>query len=648
MSYLNSPCSSQFTTPKPKSTQKSQSAILSAATEIVALILAVAALQVVVSSYDAVFPLWARTTVAYGCSQVQQLFEWSWSRWITYVWSPGSAAWSESRLAEIFAVPVEIVGFWFRQVAAVARLLSSLNYGIIALYPPYSTGLVFYIELRVSNSILNWWDRFWSSPKTPTKKKRFNRFSGAPVRQKITSETGSGRVSDTSGLPIDLGDSRSKTAARNFSVPVFPTLPNSDELDTERFFKDVLGHIRSQPFDFLVIMKGLSRNNRGHRFLLYLSRVHKESPIEDITKFKLVVLTYRRTQPERMAKFDAAETMAVALTDQLTYYPSKLVLIELLKFLKNSAPLSAIPATEFFPTEAAASCWPKELNHCPSPQPDEDLQEYAARVLQTIYASRDKPRRWYAPSRKENTSDDQSYHQSHVHPKPPPAQFEKTPSRHAQTIIELYPIPYDRRSLRGFLGHTSNISQFIPGYADITAPLTDLLKRNVWFEWSPECQDAVDTLKDQVAHLKLYTLDVDRDLKITIETSKAAVSAALWQFVKDTWLPVEFGLLKLSPTQQNWSATDKELYAVVFAVRKFHVYIAGSSKSIIVETDHRPLIEVIYQSSLEPKHERWLEKLRPYRLHFSHIAKISDQSADALSRYPFQEMQAPRNLLTAG
>ena len=58
-----------------------------------------------------------------------------------------------------------------------------------------------------------------------------------------------------------------------------------------------------------------------------------------------------------------------------------------------------------------------------------------------------------------------------------------------------YPAPTDINEVRSFLGLSSYYRRFVPGFAQIVAPLHSLLKKEAQFYWSPECQRAFERLK---------------------------------------------------------------------------------------------------------------------------------------------------------
>jgi hypothetical protein len=64
-------------------------------------------------------------------------------------------------------------------------------------------------------------------------------------------------------------------------------------------------------------------------------------------------------------------------------------------------------------------------------------------------------------------------------------------------VIVNLPPPKTVRQLRATLGHTGYYRKFIKGYAQITAPMEKLLRKDTKFQWNEDCQHGLDTLKEK-------------------------------------------------------------------------------------------------------------------------------------------------------
>ena len=66
----------------------------------------------------------------------------------------------------------------------------------------------------------------------------------------------------------------------------------------------------------------------------------------------------------------------------------------------------------------------------------------------------------------------------------------------------------------------------------------------------------------------------------------------------------------LNEAQRNYTTTEKELLAVVFALEKFRSYILGSP--IIIYTDHSALKHLLLKNDTKPRLIRWILLLQEF------------------------------------
>ena len=121
-------------------------------------------------------------------------------------------------------------------------------------------------------------------------------------------------------------------------------------------------------------------------------------------------------------------------------------------------------------------------------------------------------------------------------------------------------------------------------------PLRELGKRND-FEWSSEQTEVMKQIKTSICS-NLATFDTKtKYIQLKTDASKHGLGAELGVGGKI----VTFGSRALTPTEQNYSQIEKELYAILYGCKKFHQFVYG--RKIITHTDHKPF-EVILSKPL--------------------------------------------------
>ena len=205
--------------------------------------------------------------------------------------------------------------------------------------------------------------------------------------------------------------------------------------------------------------------------------------------------------------------------------------------------------------------------------------------------------------------------------------------------VENMPPPKTPKEVRQFLGLVGYYRKFVPKFADIARPLTNLTKQDVKFEWSEKCQKTFQLLKDMLLKEPVLKYpDPSKPYTLFTDASKYALACVITQEyehkfdgkVRKILHPITYvsGLFKGS--QVNWATLTKEAYAIYMSVKKLSYYLQDAD--ITLRSDHLPLKKFLSKNTLNTKVNNWAIEISPYRIQFEYIKEIKNTLADTMHR----------------
>lgn len=193
-------------------------------------------------------------------------------------------------------------------------------------------------------------------------------------------------------------------------------------------------------------------------------------------------------------------------------------------------------------------------------------------------------------------------------------------------------IPKTKKEVRSFIGMSGYYSRFIPNYAAIAAPLTDLTRSHApnRVQWGPAQDAAFATLKSRLANAPILRLpDLSKHFILRCDASDVGIGAVLMQENDGVKHLVCYASSKLQPREVKY-ATIEECLALVWALGKFQVNLYGVE--FLLETDHHPLAYIDKAKMKNSRVMRWALCLQPFRYIVRTIKGSENYGADFLSR----------------
>jgi len=198
-------------------------------------------------------------------------------------------------------------------------------------------------------------------------------------------------------------------------------------------------------------------------------------------------------------------------------------------------------------------------------------------------------------------------------------------------LISNLPPPRIVKEIRSFLGHAGFYRRFIKDVNKIARPLYNLLAKDAPFDFNEECHAAFESLKKTLTSTPIiqppnWTVPFE----IMCDAFDYAVGAVLGQRVEKLPYVIYYASKILNDAHLNYSTTEKELLAVIFALDKFLSYLLGSK--VLVYSDHAALKHLLSKKDAKSRLIRWILLLQEFDIEIRDKKGSENVLADHLSR----------------
>ncbi|GJW44389.1 reverse transcriptase domain-containing protein [Tanacetum coccineum] len=212
-------------------------------------------------------------------------------------------------------------------------------------------------------------------------------------------------------------------------------------------------------------------------------------------------------------------------------------------------------------------------------------------------------------------------------------------------VISKLPHPTTVKGIRSFLGHAGFYRRFIKDFSKISRPMTHLLEKNTPFIFSEECIQAFQILKKKLTEAPiLIAPNWDQPFELMCDASDYAIGAVLGQRIEKHFRPIHYASKTMTEAETNYTTTEKEMLAVVYAFEKFRSYLIMNKS--IVYTDHSALKYLFNKKDAKARLLRWVLLLQEFDFKVIDTKGAENYAADHLSRLenPYENVFDPKEI----
>lgn len=193
------------------------------------------------------------------------------------------------------------------------------------------------------------------------------------------------------------------------------------------------------------------------------------------------------------------------------------------------------------------------------------------------------------------------------------------------------PIPQNVKQVRQVIGTISWYRKFVPKFSDVIAPLCALLRKNKTFTWNSDCDKAFHNIKQCLVSAPILSCpDFRKPFFVQTDASGHGIGAVLSQQHEDGEHVICYISRSLSRCEKNYSTTELECLAVLWAVEKWKCYLDGYQ--FFVVTDHASLKWLDNLKDPTGRLGRWAVRLQQFDYEVIHRKGKDHVVPDLLSR----------------
>ena len=198
-------------------------------------------------------------------------------------------------------------------------------------------------------------------------------------------------------------------------------------------------------------------------------------------------------------------------------------------------------------------------------------------------------------------------------------------------VIKTLMPPITVKGIRSFLGHVGFYRRFVKDFLKISRPLCRLLEKDANFDFDESCRSKFEEIESRLISAPIMLIpDWSNEFEIMCDANDYAMGAVLGQKTEKIFKAIYYARKTFNEAQENYSTTENEMLAMVFACEKSRSYILGSH--VVIHTDHAAIKYLMENKDAKPRLIRWVLLLPEFNLEIKDKKGSDNMIVDHLSR----------------
>ncbi|KAL2632608.1 hypothetical protein R1flu_004087 [Riccia fluitans] len=187
--------------------------------------------------------------------------------------------------------------------------------------------------------------------------------------------------------------------------------------------------------------------------------------------------------------------------------------------------------------------------------------------------------------------------------------------------------PVTLKGVRSFVSLAQWYRRYVKDFSKILKSLMDWTIKGARIEWNQKAHSTFQKVKEILASEPVLKLpEFDKPFEVHTDASDYAIGGVLAQNAR----PIAYESRKLSERESHWPTHEKELYAVVYYLKKWQYYLGLHKTKVYTDNISIKYFEMMDQ--VTPKQLRWHDTLALMDVELIHKPGRENVVPDALSR----------------